>query len=69
MRDRGDRTGSPGDGTQTVATVIAAVGILVTGIGWRWAAVVWLYALAWFVVNDQLKVLTYRLIGRGRPAS
>jgi H+-transporting ATPase len=49
-------------GTQTVATVIAAAGILVTGVGWQWAAVVWLYALAWFVINDQLKVLTYRLI-------
>jgi H+-transporting ATPase len=44
-------------GTQTVATLIAVYGILMTPIGWGWALVVWGYALAWFLVNDQVVVV------------
>ena len=35
-------------------------------IGWGWAALVWAYALAWFLVNDQIKVLVYWLEDRGQ---
>jgi H+-transporting ATPase len=48
-------------GTQIVATVIAALGLLMTPIGWFWAMAVWAYALAWFVVNDRVKLLAYRI--------
>lgn len=51
-------------GTQALATVIAVSGILMTPLGWGWALFVWGYALAWFVVNDQVKLLTYRLLDR-----
>ncbi len=51
-------------GTQAVATLVAVYGILVPGIGWGWAASAWVFALAWFVVNDQFKVLTYRYLDR-----
>ncbi len=49
-------------GTQTVATLIAVFGIFMTPLGWGWALFVWGYALAWFLVNDQVKVLAYRIL-------
>ncbi len=48
-------------GTQIFATLIAAFGFFMTPIGWKWALAVWGYALAWFVVNDQVKLLAYRI--------
>ena len=51
-------------GTQLLATAIAAFGIFMEPIGVARAAAVWAYALAWFVVNDQCKVLTYRVLDR-----
>ena len=49
-------------GTQVVATLIAVYGLFMTPLGWGWALFVWGYALAWFLVNDQVKVLAYRLL-------
>ena len=47
-------------GTQAVATCIAIFGLgLVTPLGWTWAMLVWGYALAWALVNDRIKLLTY----------
>ena len=51
-------------GTQIVATLIAVYGIFMTPIGWGWALLVWGYALAWFVVNDQITVLTSKILDR-----
>ncbi len=48
-------------GTQAVATLIAVYGIFMAPIGWHWALFVWGYALAWFVVNDRVKLLAYRV--------
>jgi H+-transporting ATPase len=48
-------------GTQIVATLIAVYGLLMTPLGWGWAAFVWGYALAWFLVNDRVKLLAYRV--------
>jgi H+-transporting ATPase len=33
-----------------------------TPLGWGWAAFVWVYALAWFLVNDRVKLLAYRIL-------
>jgi H+-transporting ATPase len=30
-------------------------------IGWGWALFVWGYALAWFLVNDRVKLVAYRI--------
>jgi H+-transporting ATPase len=49
-------------GTQTIATLIAVFGIFMTPLGWGWALFVWVYALAWFLLNDRIKLLTYRII-------
>jgi len=38
-------------GTQVVATLIAGFGIFMTHWGWRYAALVWGYALVWFVAT------------------
>jgi len=48
-------------GTQIVATLIAVYGLFMTPLGWGWAAFVWGYALIWFLVNDRVKLLAYRI--------
>jgi len=48
-------------GTQIIATLIAVYGIFMAPIGWERAALVWAYAFAWFLVNDRLKLLAYRV--------
>jgi len=53
-------------GTQLVATLITVYGLFMTPIGWGWALVVWVYALAWFLVNDRFKVAFYRLLEGGQ---
>jgi H+-transporting ATPase len=49
-------------GTQVLATLIAVYGLLMPPIGWGWALAVWGYAVAWFLVNDRLKLAAYRII-------
>ncbi len=51
-------------GTQAVATLIAVYGLFMTPLGWGWAAFVWGYALAWFLVNDRIKLLAYHMLDR-----
>jgi H+-transporting ATPase len=36
-------------------------------IGWYWALFVWGYALAWFVVNDAVKLATMRILDWEQP--
>ncbi len=48
--------------TQLFATLIAVYGVFMTPIGWGWALVVWGYALAWFLFNDRIKLLAYKLL-------
>jgi H+-transporting ATPase len=49
-------------GTQALATLIAVYGVFMTPLGWGWAAFVWCYAIAWFLVNDRVKLLAYRML-------
>jgi H+-transporting ATPase len=44
-----------------VATLIAVYGLFMTPLGWSWALFVWGYALVWFLLNDRLKLLAYRI--------
>jgi H+-transporting ATPase len=48
-------------GTQTIATLIAVYGVFMTPLGWKWAGFVWGYALIWFLINDRIKLLAYRI--------
>ena len=54
-------------GTQLVATLITVYGLFMAPIGWGWAALVWGYALAWFLVNDRVKLVAYRIFDHGQP--
>lgn len=49
-------------GTQIVATLIAVYGLFMKPLGWGWALFVWGYALVWFLLNDRLKLLAYRIL-------
>jgi H+-transporting ATPase len=53
-------------GTQAIATLIAVYGIFMAPLGWRYAGIVWGYALTWFLFNDRMKLLTYWLIDRSK---
>ncbi len=58
-------------GTQILATLIAVYGFgLVAPLGWAYAAFVWAYAFAWFLLTDPVKLLAYRLLDRSslKPA-
>jgi H+-transporting ATPase len=52
-------------GTQAIATVLAVYGLLMPAIGWELALMVWGYALIWFLINDQVKLLGYRILDPG----
>ena len=54
-------------GTQPIATLIAVYGLLMPAIGWGWALTVWGYALAWFLVNDRVKLAAYRILDPQQP--
>ena len=50
-------------GTQGVATLIAVYGVgLMTPLDWKYAGIVWVYALAWFLVTDPVKLLAYKVL-------
>ncbi len=54
-------------GTQAIATLIAVYGIFMAPTGWQWAAIVWGYSLCWFLVNDRIKLLVYRVFDVAQP--
>ncbi|EMP56512.1 plasma-membrane proton-efflux P-type ATPase [Marinobacter santoriniensis NKSG1] len=51
-------------GTEILGTFIAVYGIFIAPIGWTYALAIWGYALVWFLVNDAVKVFTYRMLRR-----
>jgi len=55
-------------GTQTIATLIAVYGLFMHPLGWGWAGFVWAYAIAWALVNDRVKLLTYRILDPTKPS-
>jgi len=55
-------------GTQIVATLIAVYGLFMPPIGWGWALMVWGYSLPFFLINDRVKLLAYRILDPVKPA-
>jgi len=47
---------------------VAVYGLFMAPIGWYRALLVWGYALAWFFVNDGVKLAAYRILDPQRPA-
>ncbi len=37
--------------------------------GWGWALFVWAYAVAWFLLNDRVKLLAYRILDPAQAAT
>jgi H+-transporting ATPase len=56
-------------GTQAIATLIAVYGLFMTPLGWGYAGIVWGYALVWFLVNDRVKLLAYRIFDSPKAAA
>jgi H+-transporting ATPase len=54
----------PAFSTRIIGTLVVLFGVFMEPIGWKTILYVWLYATAWFVFNDFVKVWTYRFIGR-----
>ncbi len=49
-------------GTEILGTLIAVYGLFITAISWEYALWIWGYALVWFVINDAIKLGTYKLL-------
>ena len=49
-------------GAEAIATLLAGFGIFMTPLAWRWVALVWGYALVWFLLTDRVKLLGYRIL-------
>jgi H+-transporting ATPase len=55
--------------TKLLATLAAVYGIFMSPISWRWAILIWVYAAAWFLVNDWIKLAAYRYLERPAGSS
>ncbi len=51
--------------TQVLGTLAAVYGVVVPPLGWRYALLVWGYALTWFFIENLAKLLTYRMVSGG----
>jgi H+-transporting ATPase len=47
--------------TKLLATLAVVYGVFMPAIGWGWALLIWGYALAWFLVNDRIKLAAYKI--------
>ena len=54
--------------TQIIATLVAVYGLFMNPIGWKWAFLVWGYAVTWFLINDWIKLAAYRIFDIQQPA-
>ncbi len=54
--------------TQILATIISVYGILMPALGWKYAGVVWLYALIWFLIEDRVKLFAYKIFAQPHTA-
>jgi H+-transporting ATPase len=53
--------------TKVLATLAAVYGWFMVPIGWRWALLIWGYALVWFLINDRVKLGAYRILDPEQP--
>ena len=43
--------------------------MFMTPLGWKWAGLVWGYAIVWALVNDRVKLLAYRFFDPAKAAA
>ncbi|MFZ0441308.1 MAG: metal-transporting ATPase, partial [Methanobacterium sp.] len=51
--------------TDVFATLLVVFGVFITPIGWELAALVWVYSLIAFVIEDQLKIYFFKVLKSG----
>lgn len=54
----------PAFSTRIIGTLVAGFGIFMTRVSWTDIGYIWIYATAWFIFNDFLKVWTFKLLRR-----
>jgi H+-transporting ATPase len=54
---------------EIIATVISVGGIFVTALPWKYALLVWGYAIVWFLMTDRVKLLAYRILDPEQTAA
>ncbi len=54
----------PAFSTRIIGTLLAVYGIFMEPIGWEIAGIIWIYAIAWWIFNDYLKVWTYKIMDK-----
>jgi len=54
----------PAFGSRIIGTLIAVYGIFMQPIGWKYAGYIWLYAIAWWIFNDYVKVIAYKILDK-----
>ena len=52
----------PALSTRIIGTLIACYGLFMEPVGWKYTLYIYIYATAWFVLNDFLKVAVYRML-------
>jgi len=55
--------------TQLAATLISVYGILMPPLGWKYAGIVWAYALIWFFIEDRVKLFAYNVFAEPHSAT
>jgi H+-transporting ATPase len=55
--------------TQLVGTLLAVYGVFMKPLGWNLAVFVWIWALAFFVINDFIKIYFYKRFEKKRSPS
>jgi H+-transporting ATPase len=56
-------------GTEIIGTLFAVYGVFLSAIGWKYALLIWGYALAEFILNDQIKIWTYRYLRKKKNSA
>jgi H+-transporting ATPase len=54
----------PAFSSRIIGTLLVFYGIFMEPIGWKTIGYIWIYSTAWFLFNDQIKVLSYKLLDR-----
>ena len=52
--------------TEVLATLFAVYGWFIAPIGWAAAGLIWAYAIVWFFINDEAKILTHKYLKKRR---
>jgi H+-transporting ATPase len=53
--------------TQLIATLVSVYGLFMAPIGWNLAAMVWGYALVWFLINDGIEIWALHIFDIEKP--